>query len=1023
MSLISDTDYLKHAFRLAYLRHVEDSHKESIISLDPSYASNPHIRAAGLADPELWPEINRPPSPEHSPPSDAPFKPFRRNRSVTVGGTPILDDDTRVTGPAPEEGRFPGATGLRYTQTIMPPNRGGIGAGMRVSGRRLTASRASPFIAAPVTESRLKLKVDTDEVDTLPTPIPLNIAPATPTSAELARVQTEDSQEISRRRSSGGSTITAPTPTSTTNTNAASSSSPQVIQPDTSLPPIVAPKLARNAEMEFRRRMRMRARFPGNDPVAAESGDFPPPAGQIAPHPSNVPPKPLTFADLSDTESDRTASGSGSGSGSMSGSVSTSSGESSVEGEDHGEEADDARDEEFEGAEFLAPGYPQRRISMIASNNSDELSVLSGQLDLSVSQISGSTGYNSSLQMTHNERDRVRRSPVAESSAAPHPARFGAPLLPPPIEDPTQVRQRRPLKPFTTPDKDKDKGLPLDSSNAPNATNPSARQHLPVSRSTSHGGTPRHLTPKISIPTFRKKSLPPRMVPSSNTSNSPASASSKQPQVISALSQKLASLSAGGNNATGKEDNPFTHFYAAIAGRGSGTGTTTNSNSNSYQMEIYYHVVSPKTGNAESCKYRRTPKSLKVRMDACVEEVIGFALWSYWEEGCEPRLDEGAKKWDEEERKVKSSASAWCLRIVEDDGDVDDDFPVLVRTSSISRWYRHPLAVVEATPSQVKENLESDSKIVRRPSRLVITTRAKSDSTTSGQGPPSQSALTKSQAGLTPDAITSSALTGGNAPTTITHEKSGAPVFLKVRVAETADAAYYSTTIHVTTDTYLADVLDLVCKKKKITNPKDYALLLEDLSILLPLDRTVVSLERRDKLCIMKRALLETLGPGLGRQPGRATDPNASIFDKNKHHADLLPDVADFASVYKKYTIYRKIPRMFGSHERVLAIDGDYIHIMPSATRALLDSLKTSSYHIGAVVKCTMSKKGSASVKLIVRRETGDKRYDLEAENAQLAAEIVTTIRNLQRTYGVERSGSQNRSKSRRSRTSAVMMT
>ena len=66
----------------------------------------------------------------------------------------------------------------------------------------------------------------------------------------------------------------------------------------------------------------------------------------------------------------------------------------------------------------------------------------------------------------------------------------------------------------------------------------------------------------------------------------------------------------------------------------------------------------------------------------------------------------------------------------------------------------------------------------------------------------------------------------------------------------------------------------MVCKKKKIANPKDYALLLEDLSILVPLDRTVESLKGMKELCIMKEALLDTLGPGLGKKPGRAADPN-----------------------------------------------------------------------------------------------------------------------------------------------------
>ncbi len=93
----------------------------------------------------------------------------------------------------------------------------------------------------------------------------------------------------------------------------------------------------------------------------------------------------------------------------------------------------------------------------------------------------------------------------------------------------------------------------------------------------------------------------------------------------------------------------------------------------------------------------------------------------------------------------------------------------------------------------MKENIESDAKIVRRPSRLVVMTRAKSDSTTSTQQ--HQPMTTTPHAG---HAIMSSALTGGNAPMVTTkHEKTGASVFLKVRVAETADATYYSTTVHV----------------------------------------------------------------------------------------------------------------------------------------------------------------------------------------------------------------------------------
>src|SRR5258708_8021103 len=57
----------------------------------------------------------------------------------------------------------------------------------------------------------------------------------------------------------------------------------------------------------------------------------------------------------------------------------------------------------------------------------------------------------------------------------------------------------------------------------------------------------------------------------------------------------------------------------------------------------------------------------------------------------------------------------------------------------------------------VKENIESDAKIVRRPSRLVVMTRAKSDSTTSTQQ--HQPTTTTPQAGPKTNAIMPSALT------------------------------------------------------------------------------------------------------------------------------------------------------------------------------------------------------------------------------------------------------------------------
>ncbi len=42
---------------------------------------------------------------------------------------------------------------------------------------------------------------------------------------------------------------------------------------------------------------------------------------------------------------------------------------------------------------------------------------------------------------------------------------------------------------------------------------------------------------------------------------------------------------------------------------------------------------------------------------------------------------------------------------------------------------------------------------------------------------------------------------------------------------------------------YMQEALELVCRRRKLTNPNEYALLLADKSIIIPLDRTVASLQ------------------------------------------------------------------------------------------------------------------------------------------------------------------------------------
>jgi hypothetical protein len=100
---------------------------------------------------------------------------------------------------------------------------------------------------------------------------------------------------------------------------------------------------------------------------------------------------------------------------------------------------------------------------------------------------------------------------------------------------------------------------------------------------------------------------------------------------------------------TASSQNPFASLYASVSAPLSVP---------SLSIDLYYpHSDEP-----------TDPITVKVRKDASVEEVIGFGLWKYWEEGREPKLRE-----DEGEEKL--SAVGWGLRMVEDDGEVDEDFP------------------------------------------------------------------------------------------------------------------------------------------------------------------------------------------------------------------------------------------------------------------------------------------------------------------------------------------------------------
>jgi len=118
-------------------------------------------------------------------------------------------------------------------------------------------------------------------------------------------------------------------------------------------------------------------------------------------------------------------------------------------------------------------------------------------------------------------------------------------------------------------------------------------------------------------------------------------------------------------------------------------------------------------------------------------------------------------------------------------------------------------------------------------------------------------------------------------------------------------------------------------------------------------------------------------------------DPSAGIVSLNPA---LNPD-------YKRYNVIRKQPMSFApSHQRVLAIEGEYMTLLPADTgrERLWDAGagKTASVHFSGIVGTKISRKHPKTFRVVVFKEGREnKRYDFEAGSRQEASEIVAELK------------------------------
>ena len=512
------------------------------------------------------------------------------------------------------------------------------------------------------------------------------------------------------------------------------------------------------------------------------------------------------------------------------------------------------------------------------------------------------------------------------------------------------------------------------------------------------------------------------------------------PRPISTV-QPVSALAAAIKAKNQKGTNPIDRF-AAFCGKSDGS-------------PLYIKIYVPETSRAEEPLELFVRKTSNANYPTIVADAIGYSLWRYGEEKTEPKL-----------QPKTMNVNRWTLRMIED-GEVDFDFPALTRTNPISDFTSNnnrphrgrardkpwdEFALVEANEAQFRENKQHTPSYGEEPAAETAATPAQSSSSSgkaeAGEMPKSAPPKPPQQAPsirAPQNPITASklALRGfrqdnrssvnskspADMPATVEPHatpKAGPPRNLNIHYHD-ADARPHIMPIEVTTDTYIAEVFDEVCRCLNVDRGM-YVLRVTGTSTVAPTDRTVEALgPSHSSLVLVRRRFIGEGAYGLSGSPG-STSPNAPLLlttagtagqggattgkksgkkagaGAAQHplaQADNLGLAAltapGGAGVYKRYNVVRKQPMSFTpSHTRVLVLDGEYLHIMPGDSAGHGQGgaeSKTRTAHFSSVIGCKVARKHPRMVRISIFRDRGEtKRYDLEAVSEGEAVEIAREI-------------------------------
>ncbi|KAK2783622.1 hypothetical protein FQN52_009549 [Onygenales sp. PD_12] len=459
--------------------------------------------------------------------------------------------------------------------------------------------------------------------------------------------------------------------------------------------------------------------------------------------------------------------------------------------------------------------------------------------------------------------------------------------------------------------------------------------------------------------------------------------------------------------------------YATLSGKGS-TSTP-----------LYIRIYVPSSSDPEEpfdMPIVRESKDSDHPGPVTVAEAIGLGLWRYMEEKLEPPLEGDLL-----------NINRWNLRLV-DDGEVEYDFPCLARnrpiidftsnntraTAARGRSRSKPydeFALVKATPEEFEENEKMfptpaadaimDGPEISQP--IIPTNQPGTGNKTLHPGRPNPILGQPFSSALNHSTLTPADLPAVTTP----HATPRMGVTKTLKVRYVGLEATQITSMNTSTDSYIAEILDSVCKKWGL-DKGNYLLKVMGSNTIAPLDRTVEALGNITDLELVRRRF--GAGPlSLTGSPG-SSSPNAPLRVENQANAAnakkskkgggrMLHPLAQtqdlIGGYYRRYNVIRKQSMSFtASNQRVLAFDTDYMHIMPAETgKTLFESnTKTTSISFSDVVGSKVSRRHPKSFRVVVLRgneASEQKRYDFEAKNAVEAAEIVDEIKKNMMQYHV----------------------